>query len=131
MADKLLHLVWKVPDGKWTVKKKFVGQWRITGLQGFDSDYIDLCGPAKMKISTRGTGWMNFGAVETELDCKMDDLDERVLRFSFEGADEGDPIGGRGYCLVDGDEMTGRLFRHHGDEFGFRARRSAKEEKKG
>jgi hypothetical protein len=131
MTDKIFHVVWEVPSGKWTVKKKFVGQWRVTELQGFDADYINLCGPAKVRISTRGTGRMNFGAVEVELDCKMDDLDERVLRFSFEGADEGDPIGGRGYCLVDGDVMTGRLFRHHGDEFGFRAKRAAKDEKKG
>ncbi len=131
MTDKLFHFVWEVPAGKWTVKKKFVGQWRVTELQGFDADYADLCGPAMMKISTRGTGQMNFGAVEMELDCKMDDLDERVLRFSFEGADEGDPICGRGYCIIDGDEMIGRIFRHYGDEFGFRARRVGKDAMKG
>lgn len=118
------HLHWEVPAGKWTVRKKFVGQWRVTELQGFDSDYVDLCGPAKMKLSTRGTGRMNFGAVEVELDCKMDERDERVLHFSFEGADEGDPISGRGYCLVEGNEMTGRVFRHFGDEFGFKAERT-------
>jgi hypothetical protein len=126
MADELFHSVWEVLPGKWAVKKKFVGQWRVTGLQGFDSDYVNLCGPAKLKISPRGTGHMNFGAVEMELDCKMDDLDERVLRFTFEGGDEGDPISGRGYCLVDGNKMIGRIFRHYGDEFGFRAKRARK-----
>ncbi len=127
MADKPFHhLIWEVPAGKWAVKKKFVGQWRITELQGFDSEYVNLCGPAKLRISARGIGRMNFGAVELELDCKKDDLDERVLRFTFEGADEGDPIGGRGYCLVDGEGMTGRIFRHGSDECGFRARRQTK-----
>jgi hypothetical protein len=128
MADELFHFVWEVPAGRWTVKKRFVDLWRVTELQGFDSDYVNLCGPAKMQISTRGTGHMNFGAVEMELDCKMDDLDERVLRFTFEGGDEGDPISGRGYCLVDGNEMIGRIFRHCGDEFGFKAGRAAKVE---
>ena len=127
MADEPFHhLAWEVPAGKWAVKKKFVGRWRITELQGFDSDYVNLCGPAQIRISTRGTGRMNYGAVDAELDCKMDDLDARVLRFSFEGGDEGDPICGRGYCQVDGEVMTGRIFRHGSDECGFRARRQPK-----
>ena len=114
MADEIFHVVWAVPSGKWTVKKPFVGSWRITELQGYDDDYVNLCGPAKLKISSRGSGHMNFGAVEAELDCKMDDLDERVLRFTFEGGDEG-------------DQMVGRVFRHLSDEFGFKAKRSTKE----
>lgn len=126
MADKIFHFVWDVPPGKWAVKKKFVGSWRIIELQGFDSEYVDLCGPAKVKITPRGVGHINFGAVEVEIDCKMDDLDERVIRFTFEGGDEGDPICGRGYCLVDGDQMAGRIFRHFGDEFGFKATRLSK-----
>lgn len=126
MADEIFHLIWDVPRGKWAVKKKFIGLWRITEIQGFDADYIDLCGPAKLKITTRGWGIVNFGAVDAEIDCKMDDLDERVVRFSFEGRDEGDPIYGRGYCVVDGDQMTGRIFRHLGDEFGFKASRLPK-----
>lgn len=127
MPDHTIHhLLWEVPVGKWMVKRKFVGQWRVTELQGFGSDYVDLCGPAKLKLSTRGTGRMNFGAVDVELDCKMDEQDERVLRFSFEGADEGDPISGRGYCLVEGNEMVGRVFRHFGDEFGFKAKKMGK-----
>lgn len=50
-------------------------------------------------------------------------MDERVLRFTFEGGDKGDPISGRGYCLVNGGQMAGRMFRHCGDELGFKAKR--------
>lgn len=129
MSNDVFHLTWVVPPAKWAVKKAFVGSWRITELQGFDPDYIDLCGPGLLTISARGPGRMNFGAVDAELDCKTDDLDERVLRFSFEGGDEGDPICGRGYCMVAGDAMTGRIFRHGSDEFGFKASRLAKKKK--
>ena len=128
-ADKAILFTWEVLPGKWTVKKKFVGQWRITELKDFDTDYADLCGPANVEIDTRGTGSMNFGAVEMELDCKMDDQNERVLCFTFEGADEGDPISGRGYCLVDNDDMIGRMYRHFGDKFDFKARRMTKDKK--
>ena len=126
MTDKILRLVWDVTSAKWTVKKNLVGSWHITEIKGFDSDYVNLCGPAKIKISTRGTGSINFGAVEAELDCKMDEMDERILRFSFEGEDEGDPFIGRGYCFIEDNEMIGRLFRHYGDEFGFKAKRLKK-----
>jgi hypothetical protein len=129
MSDEIFHLIWEVPKGTWTVKKRFVGLWRITELQGYDVDYVDLCGPATLKIGTRGIGSVNFGAVDAEIDCKMDDFDERVLRFSFEGEDEGDSLTGRGYCLLDGDQIIGRMFRHMGDDFGFKAKRLAKAEK--
>jgi hypothetical protein len=127
MADKTSLFVWKAPTGKWVVKKQFVGEWRITELVGFDAEYVDLCGPAKIKISPGGIGRMNFGAVEIELDCVMDHLNEQALRFSFEGGDEGDPISGHGYCLNTNQEMTGRIYRHCGDETGFRARKMNKE----
>ncbi len=126
MSQEVFHFVLHVKPAKWAVKKKFVGMWRITGLDGFDAEYVDLCGPGMLDISTRGNGSMNFGAVEIILDCKTDDLDERVLRFSYEGQDEGDSICGRGYCLLDGEQMTGRIFRHLSDEFSFKAKRMPK-----
>jgi hypothetical protein len=126
MSQEVFHLVWHVKPAIWAVKKIFVGKWRITELEGFDAGYVDLCGPGMLDISTRGHGYMNFGAIEIMLDCKTDDLDERVLRFSYEGQDEGDSICGRGYCLLDGDQMTGRIFRHLGDEFRFKAKRMPK-----
>jgi hypothetical protein len=129
MAAKIPHFVWKIPPGKWAVKKKFVGAWRIIELEGFDTEYVDLCGPAIIKISSGGIGRMNFGAVEMELDCKMDDLNEEVVRFSFEGSDEGDPTCGHGYFLNENHTMTGRIFRHCGDEISFKAQRMAKDGK--
>ena len=122
MVNEIYNLVWLVPTGgKWTIKKKFYGTWRITEIQGYDKAYLDLSGPASIKISSRGTGRFNFGAVEAEIDGKMDDLDERILRFSFEGEDEGDQFIGRGYCLVEDGVMVGRIFHHYGDHFGFKA----------
>jgi hypothetical protein len=129
MADNIPHFAWKIPPGKWAVKKKFVGAWRIIEFEGFDAEYVDLCAPAIIKISSGGIGQMNFGAVEMELDCKMDDLNEQVVRFSFEGDDEGDPISGHGYCLNENHALTGRIFRHCGDEISFKAQRIAKDGK--
>lgn len=114
------------PSSKWTVKKKFVGSWRIIELQGYDDEYIDLCGPGIVRIFSRGGGRMAFGAVDAELDCKLDHWSKEVVHFTFEGGDEGDPICGRGYCTVDGDQMVGHLFWHLGDDVGFKAKRTSK-----
>jgi hypothetical protein len=58
--------------------------------------------------------------------------DKLRVEFSFQGFDEGDPISGRGRATVSGNEMTGRIYFHQGDESGFTAirDRAAKENKR-
>src|SRR4051812_31927817 len=126
MADKIIHVMGAARSRKRIVAEGFIGNWRVTKLEGFDSDYIDLCGPAKMEIGPRGEGHINFGAFGAAIDGRMDHLADEVFRFSFEGEDEGDPFIGYGYCLIDGDEMRGCLFRNFGDDFYFLARRMKK-----
>jgi len=102
------------------MKPQFVGRWRLTEMEAWDSDYINLTGPGYLKIDRDGGGFMQFGAVEAALDCRAEDMgDKRRLEFSFRGSDEGDPISGRGWATVSGDEITGRIYFHQGDESGF------------
>ena len=44
---------------------------------------------------------------------------EKVL-----GYDETDPVNGRGWAVLDGDAITGRIFFHAGDDSAFTARRA-------
>ena len=63
----------------------------------WDSDAIDLLGPAYIEINDDGTGAFRFIAVEGNLDCRFNELEEgRTIEFSWEGDDEGDPVSGRG-----------------------------------
>jgi len=123
---KTTAVVWRPPLGKRTVPRVFVGTWRITELKEFDAEYLDLCGRPKVKISTRGSGMFAFGAVEAEIDGRMDEVADGRFSFSFEGQDESDPFFGHGYCMVQDDQLTGRLFCHFGDDFTFTARRNKK-----
>ena len=43
------------------------------------------------------------------------------VEFSWEGNDEMDPARGRGWALLDGDEIEGRIFLRRGDDSAFRA----------
>ncbi len=100
----------------------YVGTWRITEMEGWDPAYIDLTGPGYVAIGRKDTGFMQYGAVEADLDYRIEEIgNTQRLAFSFQGFDEGDPISGRGWAVVDGDKMTGRIHIHRGDEAPFQA----------
>jgi hypothetical protein len=50
-------------------KSQFAGVWRITEMEQWDRDYIDLHGPGFIKFEKGASGTMRFGAVEVGLDC--------------------------------------------------------------
>jgi len=104
--------------------KEYIGTWRITEMDQWDMDYIDMVSPGHIVIDKNGQGEIHFGAVDVEIDCRLEPHGESArLGFSFEGNDEGDPVSGRGWALVDGGEMTGHIFFHLGDDSEFKAKR--------
>ena len=108
------------------IKPQFIGSWRLTEMEAWDADYINLTGPGYLKIDREGGGFMHFGAVEAALDCRVEDIDDKHrLEFSFQGFDEGDPIFGRGWAIVSASETTGQIYFHHGDESGFTATKTS------
>ena len=69
-------------------------------------------------------GLLMFGAIQTDIDCRVEIINgcER-LDFTFNGIDEGDPICGRGWAELKGDQLMGRIYIHQGDDSGFVARK--------
>jgi len=104
------------------MKKGYVGKWRITEMEQWDQDYIDLVVPGHLTIEKDGTGTLQFGVVEAWIDCRVETFNgvER-LDFSFEGSDEGDQRCGRGWAQVIGRNMNGRIYFHMGDDSAFTA----------
>jgi hypothetical protein len=104
------------------INKEYVGKWRITEMEQWDKDYIDMVASGHLTIGGDGQGSLQFGVVEAEIDCRVESLSgiERI-EFSFEGEDEGDPVCGRGWAQVKGQAMTGRIYFHMGDDSGFTA----------
>jgi hypothetical protein len=113
------------PVGSTPVKgQAFAGTWRILTMEVWSQDAFDLVGPAHFTFGADGHGRFRFIAVEGHMDCRFGERDGKPLvEFSWEGHDESDPAGGRGWAIVDGDRMTGRIFIHCGDDSGFTARR--------
>jgi len=108
-----------------TLKQAYVGKWRIDHMDEWDKDFIDLVAPGHFTIKKDGTGFFQFGVVEGELDCRIEDSSgtER-LAFSWQGFDEGDEVSGRGWAEVEGKKMKGWIHFHMGDDSGFTARKT-------
>ena len=60
------------------------------------------------------------------MDCRSTVRDGKpAIDFSWEGFDEGDLVGGRGWAVRDGDTLHGHLYFHLGDDSSFVAKRQA------
>jgi hypothetical protein len=126
MRHEYFDRIWSPAAGHIGDHKHFVGIWRITEMERFGPQAVDLLGPAQLKIMRRGNGRLIFGVVNADIEGRIDELDGMIFRFTFDGEDDADFICGRGYCVVEGDEMIGRIVLYRGDESGFKAKRIAK-----
>ena len=99
------------------------GRWRIVEMERWDRDAIDLVGPAFIELKTNGHGSFRFIAVEGFIDARRVEREGRpAVEFSWDGADEGDRVCGRGWAVLEPDgSLIGHLFIHLGDDSGFRA----------
>jgi hypothetical protein len=97
---------------------KFIGNWRITEMEQWDQDYIDLEKPGYVRFSKDGMGEFVFGTVNGFTDCRYDnDKDANRVEFSWDGTSEYDPVCGRGWFeMTASDQIYGKLFIHNGDE---------------
>jgi len=69
-----------------------------------------------------GLGNFQFGAVEGNIDYQIEKIGElERLEFTWEGHDEFDPACGRGWAVIEGNELHGRLYFHLGDDSWFKA----------
>ena len=103
-------------------EEAFRGTWTITEMEVWDRDAFELLGPAFFEFDGKGAGRFRFIAVEGWMDCRFGTRDgEPLVEFSWDGQDENDPASGRGWAVVVGEAMEGRIFLHLGDDSSFRA----------
>jgi hypothetical protein len=99
------------------------GRWRIVEMDLWDAEAIDLLGPAFIEFGRDGSGAFRFIAVKGWIDFRHGLREGRVsVEFSWDGDDEGDPVSGRGWAVLEEDgSLSGRMCFHRGDDSGFRA----------
>jgi hypothetical protein len=105
--------------------KLFIGTWFITEMEVWDQEYVNMEVPGHFTFRKDGTGHFQFGLVQGEMDCRLESDDGRErIEFSWEGQDELDSASGRGWAVIENEELRGRIFIHQGDDSTFRASKS-------
>lgn len=105
-------------------RARLAGLYRIVEMEQWDGDFLDLVAQAYIEIGADGSGRFQFGAVDGLMDCRSTMRDgKQAIDFSWEGFDEGDPVGGRGWAVLDGDTLRGHLYFHMGDDSSLVAKR--------
>jgi hypothetical protein len=103
-------------------KKPFTGLWRIISMEMWDQDFVDEEVPGYIEFKKNGLGDFQFGYVQCGIDWRESERDgEPAVEFSFEGMDEMTPTSGRGWGMLNNEQLNGRFHFHHGDQSGFAA----------
>ena len=94
-------------------------------MEAWDQEYVNMEIPGHFTFKKDDTGHFHFGLVQGEMDCRLEYIGEKTrIEFSWEGQEELDPVSGRGWALIENEELHGRIFFHQGDDSTFRAKRS-------
>jgi hypothetical protein len=59
-----------------------------------------------------------------QIECAGMEAGEPAVEWTWDGNDEMDPAQGRGWAVVEGDELHGMIFFHGGDDSEFVAKRA-------
>jgi hypothetical protein len=96
-----------------------VGRWLIKSMDQWDRDFIDEEVRGYFEFDAKGSGSFQFGYVQGEIDYRLVQRDGKpAVEFTWEGQDEMDPVEGRGWLALEGNELKGEIFFHHGEESG-------------
>ena len=101
-----------------------IGRWRITEMEAWDAEAIDLVQPGYIEFSGDRQGEFGFIVVRGWMDCRPVKRDGQPgVEFSWTGEDEGDDTGGRGWALLlDDGTLEGHIFFHMGMDSAFEAK---------
>ena len=104
----------------------FMGLWHIVSMEEWDEDYFNAEVQAYIEFEANGTGNFQFGYATGYMDWRPTTRDGKpAVEWTWEGGDgaDGTPETGRGWAVLEGDELHGLIAVHLGDESGFVAKK--------
>ena len=103
----------------------FLGRWHIVSMSAWDEEYLNEEEQAYIEFDRDQQGEFHFGYVHGNIDYREGQRDgQPAVEFSWDGNAEMDPAQGRGWAVLQGDELHGMLFFHQGDESDFVAEKA-------
>jgi hypothetical protein len=108
-----------------TTINDFLGYWKITAMEQWDIEYIDLVVRGFLEFEYEDEhlmGQFQFGAVAGWLDCRPRQIEgASYIEWSWEGHNDSDPACGRGWVTLRDSRLAGHLFIHASDDSTFEA----------
>jgi hypothetical protein len=102
----------------------FEGRWRIVSMETWDQGFVDAEVGGYFEFGPNRRGSFQFGYVYGDIDYRNGTRDGKAsVEWSWDGNDEMDPAQGRGWAVIEGDEIRGVIAIHHGDDSEFVAKR--------
>ncbi len=102
----------------------FQGRWVIENMDQWDVDEETEDLQPFIEFERSDTGQFQFAFINGQMDCRLTQRDEQpAIEFTWDGNDETEHVFGRGWAMIEGDELCGMIFFHLGDESGFTAQR--------
>ena len=102
----------------------FIGEWRITEVQGFDLDDLDEVDEAMISFEDNNRGDFRFCLYDAWTDYRVGQRGGHVAaEFSWEGTQDSTPISGRGWVVPKDQHIVGIIFVHGDSEYSFVASR--------
>jgi hypothetical protein len=90
-----------------------IGKWRITWMEMWKPDYVDDEVEGFFKFDSDETGKFQFYCVKGVIDYREVMREGKPpVEFSWDGHDGEVLASGRGWAIIDGDSMEGRVFIH-------------------
>jgi hypothetical protein len=82
----------------------------------WDQEFVDAEVPGFFEFKASGTGQFQFGYVSGEIDCQACTRDAKpTMEFTWDGSDEMDRAHGRGWAVLNGNEIEGMIAFHRGN----------------
>ncbi len=107
-------------------KSPFTGRWRIVSMSAWEDDYLDEEVQAYIEFKEKRGGDFQFGYVQGQIDYRTTNREGKPsVEFSWEGDDgaDGTPLTGRGWAILQGDDLQGEFCIHEGDDSEFVAKK--------
>jgi hypothetical protein len=102
----------------------FEGRWHIVSMSTWAEDYFNMEVQAFIEFGKDQQGEFQFGLVQGGISYRLTERNGKpAVEWSWEGNDENDPVTGRGWAVLEGDDLHGMIFIHQGDQSDFVARK--------
>jgi len=93
-------------------------------MEEWDHEFVDAEVDGYFEFAPKHMGSFQFGYVRGQIDHRQSTRDgQPCVEFTWDGNDEMDPAMGRGWVVLNGNEMNGMIVLHQGDESAFKAKK--------